>query len=77
MIYLDNAATTGKKPISVIRAVEKALTDYSANPGRSGHKPSEEAAAAVYRAREKAARFFGASGPENVAFTANCTHSLN
>ena len=77
MIYLDNAATTGKKPISVIRAVEKALTNYSANPGRSGHKPSEETAAAVYRAREKAARFFGASGPENVAFTANCTHSLN
>lgn len=77
MIYLDNAATTGKKPQNVIRAVNKALYEYSANPGRSGHSSSLKAASAVYRVREKAAAFFGASGPERVIFTMNCTHSLN
>lgn len=77
MIYLDNAATSGKKPPSVIGAVENALIKYSANAGRSGHKASQSAAVAIYTAREKFCDFFGASGVENVVFTLNCTHSLN
>ena len=77
MIYFDNAATTGKKPSGVIRAVDGALKELSSNPGRSGHTPSLKAADAVYSAREKAAEFFGASGAENVVFTLNCTHSIN
>ncbi len=77
MIYLDNAATTGKKPPGVIKAVNNALLTLSANPGRGGHRPSLAASAAVYSAREKAAKLFGASGPENVVFTYNCTHSIN
>lgn len=77
MIYLDNAATTGKKPGSVIRAVNLALNEYCANPGRSGHRLSEKTALAVYSAREKAAQMFGAPGAECVVFTAGCTHSIN
>lgn len=77
MIYLDNAATTGKKPPEVIKAVSYALEKYSANPGRSGHSPSVKTAEAVYRVREKIAEFFGSTGPEKVCFTLNCTHSIN
>ena len=77
MIYFDNAATTGKKPTEVIRAVDGALRELSANPGRSGHNASLKTADAVYSVREKAAEFFGASGAENVVFTLNCTHSIN
>ncbi len=77
MIYLDNAATTGKKPMSVVWAVNNALINYSANPGRSGHDLSVKCANAVYSARDKIATFFGADGPENVVFTLNCTHSIN
>ena len=77
MIYLDNAATTGKKPLTVIKAVDTALKEYCANPGRSGHQLSLKTAAAVYGVREKIADFFGASGAENVVFTLNCTHSIN
>lgn len=77
MIYFDNAATTGMKPPEVIRAVNDALRFYSANPGRSGHSSSVKAAEAVYKVREKAAEFFGASGAEKVCFTQNCTHSIN
>lgn len=77
MIYFDNAATTGKKPAGVIRAVDGALKWLCANPGRSGHTASLKAADAVYSVREKTAEFFGASGAESVVFTLNCTHSIN
>jgi len=77
MIYFDNAATTGKKPVSVIKAMENAVRNYSANPGRSGHIFSVNTAEEVYKVRKKTAEFFGASGAENVCFTQNCTHSIN
>lgn len=77
MIYFDNAATSGHKPREVTAAVEHALRNLSANPGRGGHEPSIRAATAVYNARAKLAELFGASSPENVAFTMNCTHSIN
>ncbi len=77
MIYFDNAATTGVKPIGVINAVKNALEAYSANPGRSGHKPSIRTAEAVYKTRERLSRFFGSDGAETVVFTQNCTHAVN
>lgn len=77
MIYLDNAATSGKKPSGVIKTVENALLRYNANPGRSGHKLSLDTAEKVYETRKAVAEFFSASGPENVVFTLNCTAALN
>lgn len=75
MIYFDGAATSYPKPLSVKNAVARAI-ELGGNPGRSGHEMSMRAAQAVYEVREKAAGFFDAE-PENVIFTANCTHSLN
>jgi len=77
MIYLDNAATTYPKPIFVQNAVNSALKNYGANPGRAGHSMSIAAAEEIYRCRSAAAGFFNAPGPECVAFTLNCTHALN
>ena len=77
MIYFDNAATSGHKPQSVINAVDFALKNLSANPGRSGHKLSLRASDLVYNTRTKVAEFFGANGPEQVVFTQNCTQGLN
>lgn len=77
MIYFDNAATTGHKPVSVINAVNFALKKMSANPGRSGHALSQLAANEVYNARQKVSDFFGSDGPETIVFTANCTTSIN
>ncbi len=77
MVYFDNAATTGKKPASVIAAVNSAMMKYSANPGRSGHTASVGAAEAVYGVRQKISDFFGAYGADRVCFTLNCTHSIN
>lgn len=77
MIYLDNAATTYPKPPSVGKAVEMALRTLGANPGRGGHSMSLRTAEEIYRAREETASFFGAEGPECVAFPLNCTAALN
>lgn len=76
MIYFDGAATTYPKPSVVKKSVIYAVDRLGGNPGRSGHKLSLNASAAVYGVREKAAAMFGAE-PENVVFTSNCTHSLN
>ena len=77
MIYLDNAATTFPKPVSVRNAVAYALKKYGANPGRAGHSMSIASSEEVYRCRSEAAEFFHAPGPECVAFTLNCTHAIN
>ncbi len=77
MVYLDNAATGGKKPERVIKAVENALRNHSANPGRSGHKASLGAGNILYQCRKKAAEFFGAESPDTVCFTSGCTAALN
>ncbi|MBO4693213.1 MAG: aminotransferase class V-fold PLP-dependent enzyme [Clostridia bacterium] len=77
MINFDNAATTGRKPEMVMNAVYNAMRRLSANPGRGGHRLSLDTAKAVYSTREKIADFFGASGPDRVVFTSNCTTAIN
>lgn len=77
MIYFDNAATTGHKPQTVVNAVNYALKNLCANPGRSGHFLSQRAAIKVYEARQKASDFFGSDGSETVVFTPSCTASIN
>ena len=77
MIYLDNAATTFPKPPSVIQAVDKSLRMFGANPGRSGYAMGIAAAEEIYHTRVEVAEFFGAPGPECVAFTLNCTEAIN
>ena len=50
MIYLDNAATTHKKPQSVYNAVLQELIN-SANPGRASHNLSLRAFNKIYETR--------------------------
>ncbi len=76
MIYLDNAATTLKKPECVREAVYRAMESMG-NSGRGAWGPSLLASREIYGVREKAAEFFGAWGPEQVAFTQNATEALN
>ncbi len=77
MIYLDNAATTGRKPPNVIRAVTEALTNYSVNPGRGGYDKSQKCSQQIFNTRTKVAEFFNCDNETQVIFTANCTESAN
>ena len=76
MIYLDNAATGGFKPQSVLSAVTAALR-LCANPGRSGHRLSVACSERVYACRRALMEFFGGYSCDRTIFTKNCTEALN
>ncbi len=76
MIYLDCAATSMQKPLSVSRAMQAAMGTM-ASPGRGGHKAAMAAAEMAFSCREAAAQLFHVPSPEQVVFTFNATHGLN
>lgn len=76
MIYLDNAATTMRKPQVVVDAVVAALQGMG-NASRGTSEASLVAARADYVARERLARFFGCPRADHVAFCSNSTEALN
>ena len=75
MIYLDNGATSFRKPPEVHLAVAQAM-QTCANPGRGGYSAAMEASRQIYGCREAAAALFDCQ-PEQVALTTSCTHGLN
>lgn len=76
-IYLDNAATTFKKPLKTYLELVKSLTFYNANPSRGSHKQSIKAGLKVYDCREHIKNFFKAPKESNVVYTYNCTEAIN
>ncbi len=76
LIYLDNAATTMKKPDCVVQAVTEALCSVG-NSGRGVHGASLDASRIVYETRRLTAELFGSDVPEQAAFTMNATQALN
>ena len=76
MIYLDNAATSLRRPPCVIEAVTQAMQSLG-NSGRGVNGGSLSAARVIYDARQKLADLFGCSSPERVCFTSNATEALN
>ena len=77
LVYLDNAATTFPKPLSVIEAVARCLRESGGNPGRGSHTMALRASEVLFACREEAADFFGAPGSDKVIFTMNTTYALN
>ncbi len=76
MIYLDNAATTMRKPPQVADAVMRAMGTMG-NASRGAHKEALTASRVVYDTRVKLARLFHCARPDHVAFTCNSTEALN
>lgn len=76
MIYLDNAATSYRKPQSVIDAVCAALNGMG-NAGRGVHQASLDASRLAYETRCMLSDLFSGYGAENVSFTSNSTEALN
>ncbi|WP_040412562.1 aminotransferase class V-fold PLP-dependent enzyme [Desulfosporosinus sp. OT] len=77
MIYLDNAATTLKKPLCVKEAVLQAMDTFG-NASRGAHTPALDALRMMMEARIALASLFRLSGdPMRVVFTPNATAALN
>lgn len=76
MIYLDNAATTLRKPQEVIDAVVDAMR-HLGNAGRGATEGSLDAARAIHGCRARVARLLGCPRADHVAFAPNSTAALN
>ncbi len=76
LVYLDSAATS-QKPASVIRAMNDYYETMNANIHRGIHALAETATERYEQAREKTARFIGATDARQVIFTRNTTESIN
>ena len=76
-LYFDNAATSSPKPQIVLDRIQAALTEFNANPGRSGHPAALAAAREVLTCREALAALLGCEDPARIVFAFNCTDALN
>ena len=76
MIYLDNAATTMRKPQEVVDAVVAAI-DSLGNAGRGASAGALDAGRVVLRCREAVAALLGCPRADHVCFSANATAALN
>ena len=77
MFYLDNAATSYKKPREFYKAMNKYTKKYSVNSGRGGHKFSIDGMKGILHTSEELAGLFNIDNSERIAYTANATMSLN
>ena len=76
MIYLDNAATTMRKPQKVIDAVVQAMSSMG-NAGRGVNDVSLSASRIIYDTRERVCGRVGGTNARQGVFTCNSTESLN
>ena len=76
MIYLDNAATTLKKPPEVAETVKTAILT-AGNAARGAHSVSLSASCTVFETRQKLAKLFSCPRADHVVFTMNSTEALN
>ena len=76
MIYLDNAATTMRKPQAVIDAVVAAMGSLG-NAGRGAGAGAMGAARVIHGCREQVAELLGCPSADHVAFAPNSTEALN
>ncbi|MGQ9509497.1 MAG: aminotransferase class V-fold PLP-dependent enzyme [Thermodesulfobacteriota bacterium] len=77
MIYFDNSATSWPKPPQVKEAINKFIDEIGANPGRSGHLLSIEAAKIIFETRDLLAKLFNIKDSSRIVFTTNATESIN
>ena len=76
LVYLDSTASS-QKPLAVLDAMDTYYRNYNANVHRGVYQISEEATAAMEKARVKTARFINARQSKQVIFTRNTSESIN
>lgn len=77
MLYLDNAATTRKKPPAVYAEMLRYLLFSGGNAGRGSNKLSLDGVRRIISAQEAAAELFGIDDESHIIFTQNATYALN
>ncbi len=76
-LYLDNAATSLPKPPAVYAALQKYVTQSGATPGRGNYREAREGGQLIRQCRQRLCQLIGATSPDHVIFTLNCTDANN
>ena len=76
LVWFDNAATT-QKPQAVIDRLAYFYAHENSNIHRAAHELAARATDAYEAARNKVARFIGASSPEEIVFVRGTTEAIN
>ncbi len=76
LVYLDSTASS-QKPRAVIDAMNVYYETYNANVHRGVYEISEEATAAMEKARVRVAHFINARQSKQIIFTRNTSESIN
>ncbi|MDI3328976.1 MAG: cysteine desulfurase [Alicyclobacillaceae bacterium] len=76
LVYLDSAATS-QKPLPVIERIARYYSEENANVHRGVYALAGRATEAFEGAREKVARFIGASSADEIVFTRGTTEGIN
>ncbi|MFL5702403.1 MAG: cysteine desulfurase [Ktedonobacteraceae bacterium] len=76
LVYLDSTASS-QKPRAVIDTMNVYYETYNANVHRGVYEISEEATAAMEKARVKVARFLNARQGKQIIFTRNTSEGIN
>ncbi|WP_339322838.1 aminotransferase class V-fold PLP-dependent enzyme [Paenibacillus sp. FSL W8-0194] len=76
-IYLDHAATSWPKPPEVLQAMQKAMEEAAANPGRGSHQMAVKASRVLFEGRKILSQLFQVRNQNDIIFTYNTTEALN
>ncbi len=76
LIYFDNAATT-QKPQQVIDSLVDYYSNTNSNIHRAAHHLAEKATSEYEGAREKIAKYIGATRPEEIVFVRGTSEAIN
>lgn len=77
IIYLDHAATSWPKPPGVLDAMQFAMQQSAANPGRGSHAMAVKASRVLFETRMGISKLFHINNANDIAFTSNTTMALN
>ena len=77
MIYLDNAATTGRKPEEVIEAVAEAMRSLSVNAGRGSYALARKASDLMDECRQRLLKLAKIRSGYHVFFAPSATIAMN
>ncbi len=76
-VYLDNAATSAKKPFLVYKSLFKNTVFNSINSGRGSYKKSIDGILKMMDTKESIAELFDIEDISRISFTQNATYALN
>jgi cysteine desulfurase / selenocysteine lyase len=76
-LYMDNAATSFPKPLTVTDAMVRYANELGASAGRGAYSEAMETGALIAECRRRLNRLFHGQNPNHFIFTLNCSDALN